>query len=42
MNVFPNPDEDYHFALLNVPIVWWRKPYGGLNGYGASPQRRCE
>jgi hypothetical protein len=22
--------------------VWWRKPYGGLDGHGTSPRRRCE
>jgi hypothetical protein len=29
-------------ALLEVPIVWWRKPYGGPDGHGTSPQGRCE
>jgi hypothetical protein len=29
-------------ALLNVPIVWWRNPYGGLDGHGTSPEERCE
>jgi hypothetical protein len=29
-------------ALFRVPIVWWRKPYGGLDGHGTSPRRRCE
>jgi hypothetical protein len=27
---------------MGVPIVWWRKPYGGLDGHGASPGGRCE
>jgi hypothetical protein len=22
--------------------VWWRKPYGGLDGHGTSPEGRCE
>jgi hypothetical protein len=29
-------------ALFRVPIVWWRKPYGGLYGHGTSPMGRCE
>jgi hypothetical protein len=29
-------------TLLIVPIVWWRKPYEGLDGHGASPKGRCE
>ncbi len=31
-----------YVALLEVPIVWWRKPYGGLDGHGTSPVGRCE
>jgi hypothetical protein len=27
---------------LGIPIVWWRKPYGGLDGHGTSPKGRCE
>jgi hypothetical protein len=27
---------------MSGPIVWWRKPYGGLDGHGASPEGRCE
>jgi hypothetical protein len=33
---------EIRIALLSVPIVWWRKPYGGLDGHGASPRGRCE
>ncbi len=29
-------------ARLSVPLVWWRKPYGGLDGNGTSPKGRCE
>jgi hypothetical protein len=29
-------------ALLSYPIVWWRKPYGGLDGHGASFKGKCE
>jgi len=31
-----------HIALLCVPIVWWRKPYEGLDGHGTYPKGRCE
>jgi len=23
-----------HIALLSAPIVWWRKPWEGLDGHG--------
>jgi hypothetical protein len=29
-------------TILSAPIVWWRKPYGGLDGHGTSPRGRCE
>ncbi len=32
-----NPD-----AMLSVSIVWWRKPYGGLDGHSISPEGRYE
>jgi hypothetical protein len=28
--------------FLGVLIVWWRKPYGGLDGHGTSSMGRCE
>jgi hypothetical protein len=28
--------------FLGVPVVWWRKPYGGLDGHDISPQWRYE
>ena len=28
-------------ALCSAPIVWWRKPYVGLDGHGTS-LKRCE
>jgi hypothetical protein len=31
-----------HIALLSAPNVWWRKPYGGLDGQGISPKGRYE
>jgi hypothetical protein len=27
---------------MGVPIVWWRKPYGGMDGHGTSLRERCE
>ncbi len=29
-------------AIWSVPIMWWRKPYGGLDGHGTLTKGRCE
>ncbi len=41
--VNPEDHDDWtNRALLSVPVVWWRKPYGGLDGHGTSSEGRCE